>query len=109
MITPARPMSLEAVAGKNPVSHVGKLYNVLAMLMARDIHERLEETEGVTVQILSAIGAPVDQPQVAAIEIQAAHGVSEPLRREATKIANEWLGNMPKVTALILDQAVSLY
>lgn len=109
LITPARPMSLEAVAGKNPVSHVGKLYNVLAMLMARDIHERLGEAEGVTVQILSAIGAPVDQPQVAAIEIQAAHGVSEPLRREAAKIANEWLGNMPKVTALILDQAVSLY
>ena len=109
LITPARPMSLEAVAGKNPVSHVGKLYNVLAMLMARDIHERLEEAEGVTVQILSAIGAPVDQPQVAAIEIQAAHGVSEPLRQEAAKIADEWLGNMPKVTALILDQAVSLY
>jgi len=109
LITPARPMSLEAVAGKNPVSHVGKLYNVLAMLMARDIHQRLEEAEGVTVQILSAIGAPVDQPQVAAIEIQAAHGVSEPLRQEAAKIANEWLGDMPKVTALILDQAVSLY
>lgn len=109
LITPARPMSLEAVAGKNPVSHVGKLYNVLAMLMARDIHERLEEAKGVTVQILSAIGAPVDQPQVVAIEIQAAHGVSEPLRREAAKIANEWLGNMPKITALILDQAVTLY
>ena len=109
LITPARPMSLEAVAGKNPVSHVGKLYNVLAMLMARDIHERLEEAEGVTVQILSAIGAPVDRPQVAAIEIQAAHGVSDALRREAENIADEWLGNMPKVTALILDQAVSLY
>lgn len=109
LITPARPMSLEAVAGKNPVSHVGKLYNVLAMLMARDIHERLEEAEGVTVQILSAIGAPVDQPQVAAIEIQAADGLSEPLRREAAKIANEWLGNIPKITALVLDQAVTLY
>jgi S-adenosylmethionine synthetase len=109
LITPARSMSLEAVAGKNPVAHVGKLYNVLAMLMARDIHARLAEAEGVTVQILSAIGAPVDQPQVAAIEIQAARGLSEPLRREAANIADEWLGNIPKVTALILDQAVSLY
>ncbi|PWB55874.1 MAG: S-adenosylmethionine synthetase [Nitrosomonadales bacterium] len=109
LITPARPMSLEAVAGKNPVSHVGKLYNVLAMLMARDIHQRLEEAKGVTVQILSAIGAPVDQPQVAAIEIQAAHGLGETLQREAASIAGEWLQNIPKVTALILDQAVSLY
>ena len=109
LITPARPMSLEAVAGKNPVSHVGKLYNVLAMLLARDIHQRLEDVEGVTVQLLSAIGAPVDQPRVAAIEIRAAQGVSEPLRQAAAKIADEWLDDMPKVTALILDQAVSLY
>ena len=34
LITPYRPMSLEAVAGKNPVSHVGKLYNVLAQELA---------------------------------------------------------------------------
>jgi S-adenosylmethionine synthetase len=109
LITPARSMSLEAVAGKNPVSHVGKLYNVLAMQIARDIHARLDEAEGVTVQILSAIGVPVDQPQVAAIEIQAGQGLNEPLRREAKNIAEEWLGNIPKVTSLILDQAVSLY
>ena len=30
LITPCRPMSLEAAAGKNPVTHVGKIYNVLA-------------------------------------------------------------------------------
>jgi S-adenosylmethionine synthetase len=32
-----RPMSLEAAAGKNPVAHVGKLYNVVA----RDVHESI--------------------------------------------------------------------
>ena len=109
LITPGRPMSLEAVAGKNPVSHVGKLYNVLAMLMARDIHERLEEVDGIAVQILSAIGAPVDQPQVASIEIQAAGGVSDGLRSRVTEIADEWLGNMEKVTTLVLEQAFPLY
>jgi S-adenosylmethionine synthetase len=77
--------------------------------LARDIHQRLEDVEGVTVQLLSAIGAPVDQPRVVAIEIRAAQGVSEPLRQAAAKIADEWLDDMPKVTALILDQAVSLY
>lgn len=30
LITPFRPMTLEAVAGKNPITHVGTLYNVLA-------------------------------------------------------------------------------
>ncbi|MEM2555903.1 MAG: methionine adenosyltransferase, partial [Candidatus Caldarchaeum sp.] len=32
LITPNRQMSLEATAGKNPISHVGKIYNVLAGL-----------------------------------------------------------------------------
>ena len=30
LITPCRPMTLEALAGKNPVTHVGKLYNAAA-------------------------------------------------------------------------------
>lgn len=109
LITPGRAMSLEAVAGKNPVSHVGKLYNVLAILMARDIHERLQEVDGVAVQILSAIGEPVDQPQIAAIEIQARGGLSDSLRRSVEQIADEWLGNMAHVTALVLEQMIPLY
>jgi S-adenosylmethionine synthetase len=34
LIAPYRPMSLEAAAGKNPVTHVGKLYNIIAMRIA---------------------------------------------------------------------------
>jgi S-adenosylmethionine synthetase len=34
LITPYRPMSLEAAAGKNPVTHVGKLYSVMAHRIA---------------------------------------------------------------------------
>src|SRR5208282_3304614 len=37
LITPCRPMSLEASAGKNPVNHVGKIYNLLGNLIANDI------------------------------------------------------------------------
>ena len=39
LITPCRPMSLEASAGKNPVNHVGKIYNLLGILIAQDIVE----------------------------------------------------------------------
>ena len=35
LITPYRPMTLEAAAGKNPVSHVGKTYNLAAGRIAR--------------------------------------------------------------------------
>ena len=37
IITPYRPMSMEATAGKNPVTHVGKLYNVMSNIIANDI------------------------------------------------------------------------
>ena len=39
LITPMRPMTMEAIAGKNPVSHVGKIYNVLAQKAAAEIAE----------------------------------------------------------------------
>src|SRR5690606_802442 len=39
LITPYRPMSLEAISGKNPVSHIGKIYNYLAMDLSRAIVE----------------------------------------------------------------------
>lgn len=37
LITPGRPMSLEAVSGKNPVSHVGKIYNHFALELCQSI------------------------------------------------------------------------
>ena len=39
LITPGRPMSLEAAAGKNPVTHVGKIYNVVAREIAAGLVE----------------------------------------------------------------------
>ena len=109
LITPGRPMSLEAAAGKNPVSHVGKLYNVLALLIARDIHAGLEELDEVRVQLLSAIGEPVDQPQVASIEITSTRRVSPSARARAAEIADRWLSDPTRVTNMILDERVALF
>jgi S-adenosylmethionine synthetase len=109
LITPGRDTSLEAAAGKNPTSHVGKLYNVLAMLMARDIHERLDGADEVSVKLLSAIGERTDRPQVAAIEVGSKHGLTDELRKNATAIAEEWLENTHRVTSLILEEKVALY
>lgn len=69
LITPCRPMSLEAAAGKNPIAHVGKIYNVLAMEMARAICAEVDGVRYAAVKILSAIGKPITQPQLVAIEI----------------------------------------
>jgi S-adenosylmethionine synthetase len=109
LITPGRPMSLEAAAGKNPVAHVGKLYNVLALLIAREIHEQIEEADEVTVQLLSAIGDPIDQPQIAAIEISSVQTLTRTARAQAALIAAKWLSDVPCVTHMILDERIGLY
>lgn len=69
LISMNRPMGTEAAAGKNPVSHVGKIYNVLAHKMAREIFQGIEGIKEVYVLLLSRIGAPIDQPQIATAQL----------------------------------------
>ena len=67
LITPFRAMSLEAVAGKNPVSHVGKIYNAMAQRIADRIVERVPGVE-VVCYMLSQIGQPINEPQMVHVE-----------------------------------------
>ncbi len=64
-----RPISTEAVAGKNPVSHVGKIYNVFAQRAARTIYHEIPGLREVHVSLVSRIGQPVDRPLLAAAQI----------------------------------------
>lgn len=109
LITPNRPMSLEAAAGKNPVSHVGKLYNLLAMLIARDIHRELPHMAEVSVQLLSAIGRPVDEPQAAVIELAIGGKELERHAVRAREIARGWLRDIERVTELVLSEEIPVY
>ncbi|NQD37975.1 methionine adenosyltransferase [Permianibacter sp. IMCC34836] len=82
LITPCRSMSLEAVAGKNPVAHVGKLYNAAANELATAL-AKLDPTFGtVSVQILSTIGRPVEKPSLIAIDIAGPPQLHEKSRRQ---------------------------
>lgn len=76
LITPGRAMSLEAAAGKNPRSHVGKLYNVLAKHIAETICAEIEEVREATVQLVSRIGLPVGQPWAVSAEIRVPDGMT---------------------------------
>ena len=60
-----RPLGLEAAAGKNPVSHVGKIYTLLTHKIAAKIHADVPGIQEVYVWLGSQIGKPIDQPQVA--------------------------------------------
>jgi len=64
-----RPMGSEAAAGKNPVSHVGKIYNLLTHVMARRIYEEVPGISEVYVWLVSQIGEPIDRPSVALVRV----------------------------------------
>ncbi|OYV13620.1 MAG: S-adenosylmethionine synthetase [Methanosaeta sp. NSM2] len=68
LITPMRPMTMEAIAGKNPVSHVGKIYNVMAQKAAADIAE-MEGVAEAYVTLVSRIGSPISQPLLRGVQI----------------------------------------
>ena len=70
LITPYRPMTLEAAAGKNPVTHVGKLYNVVANLMAEALIEEIDEVTAAYCYLVSQIGQPVARPQIIDVQVQ---------------------------------------
>ncbi len=110
LITPMRPMSLEATAGKNPVSHVGKLYNVLASIIANRIYSEIGDVKEVYVSILSQIGRPIDDPLVANVKLLPANGkITNTMKNDAESIVDEELNNIKKLTELILEERVSLY
>ncbi|PIU13897.1 MAG: S-adenosylmethionine synthetase [Hadesarchaea archaeon CG08_land_8_20_14_0_20_51_8] len=109
LITPGRPMSLEAAAGKNPVNHVGKIYNLLAIQIAQDV-AKLKGVDEAFVKILSQIGKPIDQPHVLNIGV-----ITEKryklgaLRSEIERIANEWLSNIKKITNMVVSEKLTVF
>jgi len=83
LITPYRPMTIEAAAGKNPVTHVGKLYNVAAHSISQRLVTEIEEVEEASCWLVSQIGHPVDQPQEVDVRVALAAGARLPRARIA--------------------------
>jgi len=64
-----RPVGNEAAAGKNPISHVGKIYSLLAHHVAQQVAERVEGVAEVHVWFCSQIGRPIHAPSLAAAHL----------------------------------------
>jgi S-adenosylmethionine synthetase len=91
LITPCRTMSLEAVCGKNPVNHVGKLYNVISTEIAQEIIQRGQgDILEAHVRLLSQIGHPITTPWISSIEVIEAENVNfESVRKIANEVYEE--------------------
>jgi S-adenosylmethionine synthetase len=95
LITPYRPMTMESVAGKNPVTHVGKVYNVTAQLMTQALVDAIDGVTDAQCCLVSQIGLPVNEPQLVGLQLRTAEAVAlEEVRARAEAIVREHLGEM---------------
>jgi len=111
LITPMRPMSLEAAAGKNPVNHIGKIYNVVATELAQLIYTKVPNVREVYVRLLGQIGRPIDDPLIADVSLLMERGVSvsSNVRAEIASLVDEYLSKLPQLTERFLVGAVQLF
>jgi len=97
LISLNRPFCSEAAAGKNPVSHVGKIYNLLTHRIARQIYRKVNGLEEVYIWLLSQIGKPIDEPAIAGAQVIMKTGNHlEDVRREVEEVMNFELENIDK-------------
>lgn len=102
VISLMRPMGTEAAAGKNPVTHVGKIYSVLAHRMAAEIYQRVDGLKEVSVWLVSEIGRPIDEPkQVFVQAVTGARGRRQgraDIERSASVVIDEFLSGIGPFT-----------
>ena len=104
LITPYRPMSLEAVAGKNPVSHIGKIYNVLARQIAETIVSTLPQVSAAQCYMVSEIGTPITTPGITHVRLAVRDGSpASRLERAVGEIVRQELQG----TAALVDRLVA--
>ncbi|MHC1630434.1 MAG: methionine adenosyltransferase [Methanoculleaceae archaeon] len=104
LITPNRPMSMEATSGKNPINHIGKIYNLLAREIASDCVSRIDGIEEIYVRLLSQIGNPIDYPLVASAQILPTGEVPFlTISREVESLMDEWLENIHTITERVIS------
>ncbi|MFP4633031.1 MAG: methionine adenosyltransferase [Halobacteriales archaeon] len=109
LITPGREMSLEAASGKNPFNHIGKIYNLLAHELADDVASEVDEVEMVSIRLLSQIGSPIDQPHVAAVDLEVDGGLSRSVESEVEAIVDDGLADVTSITERIVEGELSTY
>ena len=110
LITPCRPMSMEATSGKNPINHIGKIYNLLATQIAQDCVTEVDGIEEMYVRILSQIGYPIDQPHVASAQVLTKPGVDiRSIKPDIEGIIDGWLGKITTVTEKVIRGELSTF
>lgn len=104
LITPCRPMSLEAAAGKNPVSHVGKIYNIAARNIAEALVAIVPEIVAAQCLMVSRIGTPITSPALVQVKLAAQDGIPvDNFKQQVGDITSDCISRIP----ILIDDFVA--
>ncbi|SIR88848.1 methionine adenosyltransferase [Natronorubrum thiooxidans] len=110
LITPNRSMSIEATSGKNPVNHIGKIYNLLSTEIAEEVVREVDGIRDLRVRLLSQIGRPIDQPHVADVHVVTEDGVElSDVEAEIEAIVDTELTNVTDITRRVIDGELTTF
>jgi S-adenosylmethionine synthetase len=110
LITPDRPMSMEATSGKNPVNHIGKIYNLLSTEIAQSVAEEVDGIRQLQLRLLSQIGRPIDHPHVADAKVITEEGVElAAIRDEIEATMDDELANVTDITRRVIEDELTTF
>jgi S-adenosylmethionine synthetase len=110
LITPCRPMSLEAAAGKNPVSHVGKIYNIVALRIAQAMAMASPDIVRAQCLMVGRIGAPVAKPAIVHVALATNEGTpADRFKEQVAATAADQLNRMPDIVEQVLAGSIEVY
>ncbi|EMA30608.1 methionine adenosyltransferase [Haloarcula japonica] len=110
LITPNRPMSMEATSGKNPVNHIGKIYNLLSTEIAQSVASEVDGIRQVQMRLLSQIGSPIDEPHVADATVITEDGVAVgDVEADIQATIDDELADVTDITRQVIEGNLSTF
>lgn len=109
LLTPGRPMTLEATAGKNPYNHAGKIYAVSAQRIAEAVVAGVPAAVAVRCTLVSRIGRPLADPWLVSLEVATAGTPLADLEPAISAIVAAELADLGALTLAMVRGEVPLF
>jgi S-adenosylmethionine synthetase len=90
LISFMRPQTMEAWAGKNVKTHIGKIYSFASLSLAKAVVENVDEVTEAFITLVGKIGSPVHEPQYVFYDFKIRNGNESQIKEkvlETLKIA----------------------
>ena len=101
---------MEATSGKNPINHIGKIYNLLATEIAKECCQKVDGVPEMYVRLPSQIGHAIDHPHVASVQCITKRGYSyKDFAPEIEEIVDKRLESITDITKLVIDGTLKTF